>query len=279
MQGLSPGLVLATLLAASPLLVGCLGSADPEGEPLSGGDVPAQPLPDGRAWAPLEDAVIRPGVLIHTPTRACPSNFLFARPDNTSLFLGTTAACMKDVPVGSVVTIGGFEALGFLAYSSWETMEETGETDPDAREYNDFAVVKIDESSRHLVNPTMLHYGGPVGLADGSEAALGSAVKTYTNDTSQQGFVSGRAGDWALLVHQLPPTPPGAMGRGALTGDGRALGVVVNLGVVPAPGSNGVARLDTLMAYASEHAKLYMGLVTADPLEPALLAPPVRLPL
>jgi hypothetical protein len=269
MKGRLPA--LAALLFASPLLVGCLGAAD---EPLAGGDVPAAAQPDGRAWANLDEAVVRPGVLIHTPARACPSNFLFVRPDNTSVFLGTTAACMADVPVGGLVTVGGMDVLGFLAYSSWQTMDEVGEKDPDAREYNDFAVVKIDEAYRHLVNPTMLHYGGPLGLANGSDAGLGDVVKTYTNGTSHQGLVSGRAGDWAVLVHEAPPTLPGAMGRGALTQDGLALGVVVNLGVVPNPGANGVARLDTLMAYARDHAKLYMDLVTADPLDPALLAQP-----
>ena len=45
---------------------------------------------------------------------------------------------------------------------------------------------------------------------------------------------------------------------------GRALGVIVDLGVTVGPGSNGVARLDKLMDYAMEHAKLLMRLQTAD---------------
>lgn len=280
MQARPLGLVALLVL---PAFVGCLGAGD-EGEPLQRGDRDAVPAPDAEArpgWAPLRDALVRPGVDIHTPTRVCPSNFLFVRPDNTSVFLGTTANCMRDLPVGGLVTVGGPEVLGFLVYSSWQTMEETGEKDPYAREYNDFAVIKIDESFRHLVNPTMLHLGGPAGLSEG-DPGLGARVRTYTNDTSQEGLVSGHAGDWALLVHGAPPTLPGTMGRGALTPEGKALGVVVNLGVVPNPGANGVARLDTLMAYAKEHAKLYMDLVTADPLDAGLGASapvsPVALP-
>ena len=266
--------VLALLVL--PAFVGCLGSADP-GEALQRGDQDAVPAPGSEArpgWASLEDAVVRPGVAIHTPTRACPSSFLFIRPDNTSVFLGTTANCVRDLPVGGLVTVGGPDVLGFLVYSSWQTMEEIGERDPYAREYNDFAVVKIDESYRDLVNPTMLRLGGPTGLAEASKAALGARVKTYTNDTAQEGLVSGHAGEWALLVHGAPPTLPGGMGHGALTPEGEALGVVVNLGVSPGAGANGVARLDTLMAYARDHAKLYMDLVTADPLDAAPLAAP-----
>ena len=281
MQARHLGLVALLVL---PAFVGCLGDG---GEPLARGDRGATPDPGAdlrSGWASLEDAVVRPGVDIYTPTAVCASNFLFVRPDNTSVFLGTTANCVRDLPVGGLVTIGGPEVLGFLVYSSWQTMEELGETDPYAREYNDFAVVKVDESWRDLVNPTMLHLGGPSGLADPSSAGLGARVKTYTNDTSQEGLVSGHAGDWAVLVHGIPPTLPGTMGRGALTPEGKALGVVVNLGVVPNPGANGVARLDTLMAYARDHAKLYMDLVTADPLDaglaaPALPAAPDGLPL
>ena len=271
----APAFLLALLVL--PALVGCLGGGPAE-EPLQSGDRAAVPDAGSETragWASLEDAIVRPGVDIHTPTATCPSNFLFIRPDNTSVFLGTTAYCVRDLPVGALVTVGGPEVLGFLVYSSWQTMEETGEKDPHAREYNDFAVIKVDESYRHLVNPTMLRYGGPAGMAEASKVDLGARVRTYTNDTAQEGLVSGKAGEWALLVHGLPPTLPGSMGRGALTADGLALGVVVNLGVAPNPGANGVARLDTLMAYAREHAKLYMELVTADALEGGLAASPL----
>lgn len=273
-------LLFGLLGAVMPLLVGCLGAGpQEEGEPLNRGDVHDVAPRDERAWAPVDEADVRPGVEIMTPARNCPSNFLFIRPDNTSVFLGTTAACMRDVPVGSVVGVGAPDVIGILVYSSWETMAERGETDPHALEYNDFAVVKIDESSRHRVNPTMLHYGGPSGVADGNASGLGARVKSYTNLTAnagtrpQEAIVTGRAGDYALLVHGLPPTLPGTMGRGVLTEDGHALGVMVNLGVAPNAGANGVARLDTLMRYASDHAKLYMELVPGEPLPAPALVP------
>lgn len=262
--------VLLLAVFASPLFVGCLGAGE-RGDPLTRGDV-AAPEEPVKTWASLEEAIVRPGALIHTPTGTCPSNFLFIRPDNTSVFLGTTAHCVRDVPVGGLVTVGGHEVLGFVAYSSYETMAQRNESDPFMLEYNDFAVVKIDESYRKFVNPTMLHYGGPAGMADAAAVGMGALVKTYGNETGQTGVVTGRAGDWAFLVHNAPPTIPGGMGRGALTPDGKALGVVVNLGVMPNPGANGIARLDTLMTYARDNAKLYMDLVTADLVAPPTLA-------
>lgn len=272
----APLLGLCALLASSAVLTGCLGGGSRgEGDALQRGDVPASEGPEAKGWASLESATIRPGVDIFTPTGVCPSNFLFIRPDNTSVFLGTTAYCVRELPIGGLVAVGAPEHIGVLVYSSWITMQEKGETDPSALEYNDFAVIRIDDSSRHEVNPTLLHYGGPVGPAEEAQMALGERARTYTNGTGgirpQEAVVTGKAGEWALLVHAAPPTLPGGMGRAALTADGRALGVVVNVGVAPNPGANGVARLDTLMAYAAEHAKLYMDLVTADLLETPLV--------
>lgn len=277
---------LVALLALPALLAGCLGGAADEGAPLQRGDVPVEPPAGGKpgaGWAPLEDALIRPGIDIQTPSRACPSNFLFIRPDNTSVFLGTTAHCVRDLPVGGLVTVGGPENVGVVVYSSWATMHELGETDPVMLEYNDFAVIRIDDSARRHVNPTQLHVGGPAGMAEAAQMELGARARTWSNGTlgvqPQEGVVTGKAGAWALLVHAAPPTLPGGMGRAALAPDGRALGVVVSLGVAPNPGANAVARLDTLMAYAEEHAKLYMELVSAEPGQMGLVPPLPRAPV
>lgn len=285
-------LLLAVL--ATPAFVGCLGSDGQGGaEPLQRGDVAGPDVRAQPAWIALEDAKIRPGVDIQTPTRLCPSNFVFIRPDNTSVFLGTTANCVRDMHIGGLVTVGGNDTLGVLVYSSWITMDEIGEADEDARNYNDFAVVKIDTSSRKWVHPAMLHYGGPVAMADAASIAPGDRVRSYANVSVEQvasftgagvstasqplpsearqheGVITARAGEWAYLAYALLPGMPGGMGGGVLDEEGRAVGVMVNLGVRPNPASNGIARLDTLMAYAKEHAKLDMELMTWDLLQPA----------
>jgi hypothetical protein len=54
------------------------------------------------------------------------------------------------------------------------------------------------------------------------------------------------------------------MGGPVLTPDGQAVGILVNLGVKPGAGANGVARIDALMQYARENAQLDMRLATWD---------------
>jgi hypothetical protein len=250
------------------VLLALAGCASPPGEPLSQGEEPGAADETVRGWADAATAPIRPGVPIHTQKRDCPSNFLFIRPDNTSIFLGSTAYCFRDMPVGTIVTVGGPENLGVLIYSSWETMAERNESDPDAREYNDFAVVRIDESLRDKVSPSLLQLGGPTALGEPAGAGVGTRVLAQDGNPSapmrwRDGLVTGRVGDWALLVHSPLPVTPGNMGGAVVSPEGAALGVVVNIGAFPNAGANGVARLDALMAYADEHAKLYMDLVTA----------------
>jgi hypothetical protein len=254
--------ILAFLLVLA-FLAGC---AAPQGEPLEKGSDPAPAPDEAPSWAAPSEATIRPGVAIHAEKRDCPSNFLFERPDKSSVFLGSTAFCFRDMPVGSIVTVGGPENIGVLVYSSWETMAEIEETDADAREYNDFAVVRLDPSVNAQVSPSLVGIGGPTALGKPGDAPLGARVRTHANDSLspwREGLVTGKVGDWALLVHSPLPVTPGNMGGAVVSDSGEALGIAVNIGAFPNAGANGVARIDALMAYADEHAKLYMDLVTA----------------
>jgi hypothetical protein len=269
--------LLALVLLGSALLAGCTSQA---GAPLRQGRiVPGTTIPPpSMGWAPLEAAKIRPGVMVHTQKGDCPSNFVFIRPDNTSVFVGTTAYCVRDLHVGSLASIGTNDTIAVLIYSSFETMGEVHETDADALNYNDFAVFRVDEHDRKWVNPTMLHYGGPVAIADFAGVSLGARVRTYANLSdglpdefhARESVIAAQAGSWAYLTYGQP-TLPGQMGSGVTTPEGKAVGVVVSMGVTPNPGANGVARLDKLMGYAKEHAKLDMTLMTADLLGASVL--------
>ncbi len=55
-----------------------------------------------------------------------------------------------------------------------------GETNADACEYNDFALVRLDPADVANVNPTVPGFGGPHGLG-GSSAMLGDDVYSYGN--------------------------------------------------------------------------------------------------
>lgn len=258
---------LLGVLALLPALAGCAAEAEPLDRADLGADAAKAQSPAPR-WVAPEDATLRPGTWLHTESGGCPVNFVFARADNGAVFVGTTAYCVRDLPLGAIAFFGEEHDIAVLIYHSFQSMQDVGETDPDALEYNDFAVFHVDRSSTDRVSPA-LPGGGPVALADGGAYAVGDRVRMFSpsprlpNGTEwREGVVSGAAGEWALLTYGVLPSAPGEMGGVVLDPEGRAVGVLVTLGVVPNPGANGVARLDTMMAYAREHAKLPMDLAT-----------------
>ena len=62
-----------------------------------------------------------------------------------------------------------------------------GETDADACAYNDFALVRIDPADVAKVNPSIPHWGGPVGL-DSDGLGAGERVYTYGNSSLRFGI-------------------------------------------------------------------------------------------
>lgn len=254
------------VFAIFPALAGCLvEGAGLDRADVAVGDEIASEAP-AIVWASPEGATVRPGVPIRTSERDCPVNFLFSREDAGIVFLGTTAYCVRDLPLGTRALVGDGEDLANLIYSSFQTMAEIGESDPDALEYNDLAVFALDRESNSHANPT-LPGGGPRGLADGGSVAVGDRLRAFAPGQDlpdelawRESVVAGRAGEWAILTYSVLPGAPGSLGGPVVDVDGNAVGVFATLGVYPNPGMNGVARLDTMMAYASKHANLYMSL-------------------
>ena len=254
------------LVALVPAFTGCAS----EGERLDRADLPPPPAPTepARRWAAPEDAAIRPGALLRTAAGDCPISFVFRTRDDGALFVATTAYCVRELPIGALAAVGE-EDLALLIYSSMQTMQEVGERDPEALEYNDLAIFYVDRAAAPRVSPSFPD-GGPVELADGAAYGPGARVRLFAPSASvpdapawREGVVTGSAGEWALLAYSVLPGAPGELGGGVLDADGRAIGVVVTLGVVPNPGANGIARLDTMLAYAAEHAQVDIILATA----------------
>lgn len=253
------------VLALFPALAGCATEGD--GEPIVAGRIEAGEM--DVPWAGPADAIIGPSAILHTEARDCPVNFLFTREDNGAVFLATTAYCVRDLPIGALAWVGAEQHLAILIYSSFQTMAEMEETDPNALEYNDFAVFHLSRSSRAVAHPG-LAIGGPTALADGSAYDAGSRLRAFVpsaelpNETHwRESVVSSHAGEWALLTYTFPAGAPGTLGGPVIDDEGRAVGILVTLGVMPNPGANGVARLDTLVAYAAQNAKLPLALATS----------------
>lgn len=256
-------------------------SQPPEGNTSEPGDPPA-------SWPPLREASVRPGVQVFSDGRQCTSNFLFRTPDNRTLMLGTAAHCLAEgdsdnvdgcdsdnepVPLGSEVRIDGADAPGILVYSSWHTMQATGESSDTACRGNDLALVAISPADRTNVHPAVRHFGGPTGQA--GSPGIGEKVIWYGNSglrggieatNDHEGYVI-ESGGWSAQVYTVSPGVPGDSGSGVMTGDGQALGVLSTVEITPRTGSNGISLLQPALRYAQDNAGLQVELVTWQQLD------------
>ena len=221
-------------------------------------------------WADAADATITPGVQMFTDGAQCTANFIFTQ--GSDVLIGYAAHCAGtggstdtngcdagSLPIGTPVEIDGATQPGTLAYSSWAEMAARGETNADACNYNDFALVRIHPDDHDLVNPSVPVIGGPVAL--GGATAAGEQVYNYGNSSLRLGLsplspktgVSlGTSGNgWTHTVYTVTPGIPGDSGSGFLDSDGNAFGVTSTVAIAPLAASNGISDLALGLAYAN----------------------------
>lgn len=221
-------------------------------------------------WADADEAAITPGVQMFTDGAQCTANFVFT--EGTDVLIGYAAHCAGtggqtdtngceagSLPLGTEVEIDGATRPGTLVYSSWAEMAARGETDADACNYNDFALVRIHPDDHGRVNPSVPVMGGPVAL--GGATTSGEQVFNYGNSSLRLGLsrlspktgVSlGTSGNgWTHTVYTVTPGVPGDSGSGFLDSDGNAFGVTSTLALAPLPASNGISDLALGLAYAN----------------------------
>ena len=226
------------------------------------------------AWAPADQATVHPGVMTFTDGAQCTSNFVFTQ--GSDVYLGQAAHCSGtggatetngcdsgSLPIGTPVEIDGASRPGTMVYNSWLTMQARGETDPDACDYNDFALVRIDPADAGKVNPSVPGFGGPTGVGG---AANGSTVYSYGNSSlrggvaqlsPKQGTVVATEGNgWSRTVYTVTPGVPGDSGSGFLNSAGQAFGTLSTLQILPTAGSNGVGDLAKELAYMRANSSL-----------------------
>ncbi|MDP9404931.1 MAG: serine protease [Actinomycetota bacterium] len=266
-------LVAAGLLACLPAL---LNPADALLWSTSGQLLPSL-LPSGPAGSPAAAGPLHPGVQTLTEGGQCTANFVFTDTAG-GVYLGQAAHCSGtgegggtngcdsgSRPLGTPVEVTGASRKGTLAYNSWLTMQARGETDQNACQFNDFALVKLDPADAGRVNPSVPFFGGPTGLAT-TGTRLGDAVYSYGNSSLRGGLSAlspkrgvsvGDEGDgWSHLVYTVTPGVPGDSGSAFLDASGKALGVLSTLQVLPVVGSNGVGDLSRQLAYLNAHSGL-----------------------
>jgi hypothetical protein len=224
------------------------------------------------AWAPAATATVHPGVQTVTSGGQCTANFIYTAGGNT--YIGQAAHCAStgaatdtdgclagSLPLGTSVQITGASRPGTLAYSSWLTMQSTGETNADTCAYNDLALVRIDPADVGKVNPSVPGFGGPTGV--GGASATGADVFSYGNSSLRFGItqlspkrgivVTTEGNGWSRTVYTVTPGIPGDSGSGFLNASGQAIGVLSTVAIAPLAGSNGVGDLSRELAYARAH--------------------------
>lgn len=255
---------LATLVAAAATPVSA-GAAD---------EIP---------WAPAATAKIYPGIVTDTKGSRCTSNFVFSDADG-HVYLGQAAHCARrdriqaDPPaptretggctytsreLGTEVKLGDGGIVGTLAYSSYRSMQTAIKTRKEvpnsaACKYNDFALVRIPDAARGLVNPSLPFFGGPTGLRK-PPVKIGEQVVSFGNSPTRQGIaqlgvkqgevVGIGDGGWTYTALTATPGIPGDSGSAMLDSTGQALGIVVTLSLEP-PGANGVTDAALALDYA-----------------------------
>jgi hypothetical protein len=231
---------------------------------------PAAALP---AWAPAATAAVHPGVQTFTNGAQCTANFVFV--DASNVYIGQAAHCSGtggstetdgcssgSLPLGTEVEVSGASKPGVMVYNSWLTMQATHETDPDACQFNDFALVRLDPADIGKVNPSIPFWGGPTALAT-SGTTTGDSVYSYGNSglrlglsqlSPKQGVSLGDDGNgWSHNVYTLTPGIPGDSGSAFVDSAGGALGVLSTVQLAPLAGSNGVGDLARELTYLNGH--------------------------
>jgi hypothetical protein len=256
----------------------------------------------GAAYAPAASAKIHPGVMMYTDGAQCTANFVFTDGAGNT-YVGYAAHCAgtgaatdtngcdtKSLPLGTKVTFNEGGSLvdegtqvgtGTLAYSSWLTMQRVGETNANACDYNDLALVKVDPADVGSVNPSVPSFGGPVGL-NTSGTTTGAKVYSYGNSELRLGLsplspkygvsLGDSNGGWNHTVYTVTPGIPGDSGSGFLDSQGRAFGVLSTVAIAPIPASNGVGDLSRELAYMHAHSS-FSGVTLVpgtEPFTPAL---------
>lgn len=239
----------------------------------------------GHRWAPAASAAITPGIqtITHGAVQ-CTANYVFVD-DTGHVYIGQAAHCATTGQVtdtdgctagslplgtdvsfnrnGSPVSGAANTAAGQLAYSSWLTMREIGEKDGNACAYNDLALVELAPEDVGKVNPSLPHWGGPIGI-NTSGTNDGDRLYSYWNSILRGGIASlspqvveskiddVAASGWTHAFVAPIPGIPGDSGSAFLDHDGYALGTLSTL-AISLPIVNNVGDISHELAYARAH--------------------------
>ena len=229
------------------------------------------PAAHAQAWASAATAAVHPGVQMVTNGAGCTANFIYS--DGANVFIGQAAHCAStaistqtdgcttaSLPINTPVAVQGATRPGVLAYSSWITMQQVGETDPNTCAFNDLALVRLDPADVSLVNPSVPVWGGPLALsgnATGGGTTPGERLFSYGNSrmrpdtllSPREGVsVGDRGAGWAHDGYYVSPAIPGDSGSAVLDAAGNAVGIISFLEIVVLDANVPTAQVGSITA-------------------------------
>lgn len=249
------------------------------------GTTPSGAAPTQAAETPK---TIHPGVQMITEGGQCTANFVFT--DGQIFYLGYAAHCAStggatetngcdagSLPLGTRVQIQGATMPGVLAYSSWLAMQSGPRPDANTCQYNDFALVEIHRGDWQRISASIPHWGGPTGVNTTGTGLL-SSVYSYGNSQLRLGItllspktgvsLGTTGGGWTHPVYTITPGIPGDSGSALLDAQGRGVGILSTLALLPTPLSNNYTDLNKAMEYARAHGVPELRLMTGSGFNP-----------
>jgi hypothetical protein len=176
---------------------------------------------------------VRPGAIVQSDAGQCTFNFLFVGSDGQR-YMGTAGHCiLGESPIGGdvgeeswapgngpVARNAANQRIGEFAYAILQ--------DP-----KDFALVRLDPGVQ--ASPQMCHFGGPTGT-NTSQTSAAVVLQHFGNGVGVGSVLPARS---AVAIGMPDPDHvfahgaalPGDSGSGIISSDGRAVGVIVTVGV------------------------------------------------
>ena len=233
-----PAAFITLLVGAVPVEAGLLDLIGPSSSTnwtLGGVPCTLIPVPAAAPFGTGTCPGVRPGAIVRSDVGQCTLNFLFVGSDG-SRYIGTAGHCILGTsPFGGDVgemawapgtgpeaRDGGGNRIGEFAYAILQ--------DP-----KDFSLIRLDAQVQ--ASAGMCHFGGPTAVNDDQPGLLQPVVLNwFGNGVGVGAVVPARS---ALAAGMPDPdhvfaqgvAVPGDSGSGVISSDGRAVGVLVTVGV------------------------------------------------
>jgi hypothetical protein len=237
---------LAALAATFAMALSAAPASAGSGDWTLGGE-PCKLIPPVNAATPIGTGTcpgVRPGAVVESDAGQCTFNFLFTGSDGRR-YMGTAGHCiLGESPIGGdvgeeswapgtgpVARDANGNRIGEFAYAILE--------DP-----KDFALIRLDAGV--AASAQMCHFGGPTGTnADQPSGAVvlqhfGNGIGIGTALPARSHLAFGMPDPDHVYANGV--AAPGDSGSGVISSDGRAVGVLVTVGIHTA--SIGTAGID-----------------------------------